>query len=416
MYIIPKNATKNSLYAWLICIAGALFFFIDFVQIGIPNTIRTPFINEFNIDSNTFSRMSFCFLIGNLTCILPAGAALRRFSTRQVLITAMAFSVLGSFGTAISTLFWLTCLFRFLSGVAHAFCFLCAAKLVRNWFTPDKNASVMGLVVGIGLAGLVVGQKPVRYLLTLYGWRFALLINAFVGLAAFIFAFVTIQDHPANQEKTLQIGNTTAEWKIAWKNQSTWLYALYVAFLNAPLPVICFGYLNKFLIESYGINEDEASNISTLFFTGNLIGSLMAGFIAEQWQSHKKPMLTGALIAFGSLSLLLFGPILSPTIASIVCFTFGFFVGYQVLAYPAIAMTSPPKLTGLAMTMTSFIVMGSMPLFDRITNLLFSYVGHDNPIYTRTDYLWGFSLLIASLLGAIIIALSIKETYKPPKK
>ncbi len=412
---MEQSKKKDSYTAWLIVISAALFFFIDFVQLGMPNTLRFHFLEIFpgiNIDN-----IGLAFSLGNFLFVFPAGILLDRYPIRRTMLLSLSTSVISAYGVALSKNFSSILFFRFFSGATHAFCFLCCTALVSHWFSPNKRGFPMGIVIAIGLSGLLFAQRPLALLAELFSWKNALIINATLGLIVLIIAFCVVEDYPINsnlkqikQEPALSFHRLEE----ALANEYTWKYAVFIALLNSPLSIY-FLYLNHFLMTAHCLSQYHAQLVSTSFFLGNLLGGPIISIIADNWYSRKQIMIKGSI---GALILFIW-PIISSSIISfgtlfLLFFLLGILISVQVVGYPAIIEANSPSIASSAMSLTSFVVMGSLPLFQKITNILlnsFEKQLKNNP----SIYLIILAPIIVALISAILLAFYIDEKIYPTK-
>ncbi len=83
-----------------------------------------------------------------------------------------------------TSIFWAS-LFRFLTGIGSAFCFLSVISLATRWFPSARLALVTGVIVTIAMLGGIAAQTPLMLLQHMVGWRNALVIDAAVGALIF---------------------------------------------------------------------------------------------------------------------------------------------------------------------------------------------------------------------------------------
>ncbi|AHE68012.1 sugar phosphate permease [Legionella oakridgensis ATCC 33761 = DSM 21215] len=191
--------------AWLVCLSAGLFFFYEFFQLNLFDVINAPLREEFQIDAAQLSWMSSTYLWADILFLLPAGIILDRFSTRQVILTAMFVCVIGTVGFALTNAFAVASFFHFLSGIGNAFCFLSCVVLVSRWFPPRRQALVIGCLVTMAFIGGMMAHTPLAYLNAHYGWRNALLLDGGVGVLLFIWIFWWLKIGHASKCSILEI-------------------------------------------------------------------------------------------------------------------------------------------------------------------------------------------------------------------
>src|SRR3990167_7392048 len=200
---LNETPCRKNLRAWLVCLSAGLFFFYEFFQLNLFDVINQPLREDFKLDATQLSWMSSTYLWADLCFLLPAGVILDRFSTRRVILTALAVCIIGTIGFALTNSFVLACFFHFLSGIGNAFCFLSCVVLVAHWFPPRRQALVIGLLVTMAFAGGMMAHTPFAYFNEHYGWRNSLLIDGAVGVLFLVWIFFTVQDRPKNSQFSL---------------------------------------------------------------------------------------------------------------------------------------------------------------------------------------------------------------------
>lgn len=417
MYLSQK-VKKDSYIGWIISLSAAGFFFFDFVQISMMNTLGKDLIRDLGMSQERISGyINIAFSLGNWLWIFPAALLIDRLSVRHVTLSMLGLSIIGALGTAWSPSPFLAALFRFCSGTAHAFCFLCCTTLVSRWFTSSQRAIVMSLAVAIGISGLLAAQLPLYYFKNWLGWRGALSVNAGLGILCWVVAFFFIADYPADAppiyNKIRSPKGAIQDLFKALSNIRAWQYSLCTACLNAPIVAIVFTYLNNFLLEVHHVqNSKFASAMSTLLFLGHIVGTSCAGLVSNRWQSRKKPLFWASLLSFLLfLFLLLYTP-LPPQVIAPLLFLLGMLLGAQVISYPAIAELSEPHLAASSMSIASFVIMGSIPFIQLLTDRLLIFAQKHSSLGVHTTYLCGFSPSIILLCAGTLLCLALEETYQ----
>lgn len=420
MYLF-KNSKKDSWASWAVCIPAALFFFFDFLQMAVPNSIKIDIQDYFNISESDAAYVTKAFSLGNFLFVFPAAIIVDRYPIRKVLLASLLFSFIGALGMAVSSCFFSFCLSRFLSGAAHAFCFLCCISLVQQWFSPKKIAFAMGVVVAIGCSGALFANIPFVWLLhnTRFTWQNLLLGNSLLIILTWCLAFVCVHPFPNGKKQGRQKKETwgafLASMKQAFKNGQNWLYALFIPLINLPYSVIAIFYMNEFLMSIHQVTQQTASGLTTGFFLGNILGAPLVNYISEKWESRKKPMLVGALGTLICSVVLLFVTPLSAAILWILLPGLGLFISAQVISYPAITEMNPPSIVGRAMSITSFLFLGSIFILQSLTPWIFSTFCA-SAARTKMDYIYGFSHVLLGLVGAVVLIFFLQETHKSAQK
>lgn len=199
---VKSNPLSGRWMAWLVCLSAGLFFFYEFFQLNLFDVINQPLRDDFHINAASLSLMSSYFVWANVLFLIPAGFILDKYSTRNVILCAMLLCILGTLGFALTTSFVLASFFHALSGVGNAFCFLACVILVARWFSHGR-ALVMGCIVTMAFIGGMVAHTPLAQLTSYLGWRYALVVDAGVGLVLLLWISLVVKDYPSHAKPKL---------------------------------------------------------------------------------------------------------------------------------------------------------------------------------------------------------------------
>lgn len=403
---------RGGLTAWLVCLSAGLFFFYEFFQLNIFDVINKPLRHDFHLNATTLSWMSSLFLWADILFLLPAGVLLDRYSPRLIICLSMLLCVVSTFGFALTSSFILASFCHFLAGIGNAFCFLACVVLITRWFPTRRHALLVGLVVTMAFLGGMTAHTPFAHLVDLHGWRYALLIDACVGLFLWGWIFLTVKDAPLTirgpSSKTPF--NLFTNLRQALQNRQTWLGGIYTAFLNLPIMVLCALWGATYLQTVHQLNEIAASNTVSLIFVGSIIGCPLAGFLSDRLGRRKPLMIAGALATLSALIPLFITTHLSASFLHGLFFALGFFSSAQVIAYPLITESNAPAITGVATGIASIVIMGT----GGLGQVLFGWLmqnGKSLVNYTSADFqsaMWIFPL--TTFLGLVAVLFS-RETY-----
>ncbi|MDN3504829.1 MAG: MFS transporter [Rhabdochlamydiaceae bacterium] len=412
---------KNVLLSWVVCFSAALFFAYELMQFHMLNAIAPMLLKEFNIGATKFGYLCSTYLLADVIFLLPAGIILDRFSTRKVILVALSFCIIGTFGFATAQTFNQACLCHFLSGIGNAFCFLSCMMLVSRWFPVKKRAFIMGLMVTVGLLGGVVAQSPFSYLAETLKWRNALLVDGALGIALFALIFFLVKDRK-QQEITDEIENEIEKSKLPFftglkksvVNRQNILCGLYTGFMNLPVMIIGAVWGSLFLTQIHGLPLAKASLVVSMICTGTIVGSPIFGYISDKLQKRVPLMLIGAVSSLLIFAFILLTPQPTVPILSTLFFLLGLFTSSQVIGYPTITESNPANLTGTSMGVAAVIIMGLPMLLQPITGKLIELnwngsMANGMPLYSLHDFFAAFSIFPIGFILSFILARLIKE-------
>jgi MFS family permease len=413
--------TTASLQAWLVCLSASLFFFYEFIQMGMFNSISSELMRDFNISAVQLGYLSATYFYADVAFLFFAGMLLDRFSTRTIILTAMLVCVTSTITFALSANIWFAGLSHFAAGMGNAFCFLSCIKLASRWFPPQRMALITGITVTIAFIGGTVSQTPLTLLVQAFGWRHAVLLDAALGTLIIGIVWYFVQDKPVEQHEiqTSTPTNIKGSVKFALKNWQNWLGGIYTCFLNLPIFLLAELWGVMYLVQVHHIPQTSASMITSMVFIGSIFGCPLVGWLSDYIGKRRAPMIGGAIGSLAIILMIMFMPHLSFNMLLALFFALGFFTSAQVISYPAITESNPKAYTGTAVGLASVLIMGGGAVFQPLFGWLMDLNGdgkliNNTAVYSAHDYLLGMAIMPIAFIIGLIAALLLKETHCRP--
>ena len=360
---------SNKYLPWIVCFSAALFFFYEFIQMNMFNAISPDLMRDFGMNATELGKLSAYYFYANLLFLPIAGTLLDRFSTRLIILSALFICTAGICLFAIShSLAW-SSLFRFMSGIGSAFCFLSSIRLASRWFPSQRMALIAGLIVTMAMTGGMVAQTPLTLLSEYLGWRHALLLDAGLGLIIGGIILALVRDYPPNSQPHLaqsqlkEIG-LLKSWRLAYLNYQNWLGGLYTSLLNLPVALLGAIWGSLYLEQAQHLNRTQASLAPTMLFVGTIIGCPVMGWFSDYLRKRKLPMMVGAILSLAIVLVIIYLPQLSLTAYIILFLLLGFITSTQVISYPLITESNPKILTATSVSVVSFCAIGGYAVFQ----------------------------------------------------
>jgi len=408
---------------WLVVFSASLFFFYEFIQMQMFNTISHFLLDDFKISATTLGYISSGYFLADIIFLFPAGMLIDRFSSRLVILSAMWISVISTAIFAFSHNLAVVILCHFAAGIGNAFCFICCMRLASRWFPPRLMALVIGLIVTIAFFGGMVAQTPLAWLTSIFPWRDALFIVAVLGLMIIGIVWLYVQDYPPGQEKVfaeqqhqLQALGIKKTIGMAFANPQNWLCGLYTSFVNIPLMLLGGLWGGLYLTTAHGLTHLQASYVTSMIFLGSMFGCPLIGALSDRLGLRKLPMIVFAALSLPVMFAIVYMANLPLTGLIVLFLALGFFTSSQIVAYPVINESNPKMMTGTAMGLASVLIMSSPMLFEP----LFGYIMDKNwdgkivngvHVYNAHAYFYPMLFLTGVLFVGVIISFFIRETY-----
>lgn len=414
---------RYPLQAWVVVLAASLFFFYEFIQMNMPNSMSDNLMRAFDIDSLGVGNLSAAYFYADIVFILPAGFLLDRFSTRRLILIGIAVCALGSVGFALAHNYWLAFAMRLITGAGAAFTLLSAVRLASRWFPSEKLALVTGIIVTIAMLGGWVAQTPMAMLIELLGWRHAVLCDGIIGVLIFFIIFFVVQDYPANYQQQhqqnlshLRSQSVVKNIQQIFSNRQNWTSGLYTSLLNLPIFIIGGLWGTAYLEQVSGFSKAQASFVSSMVFIGTIIGSPLIGLLSDKLGLRRLPMIAFALLSLAVMVTVLWASHLSYPVLLVLFLLLGIFTSAQILGYPVISESNPKLITSGAMSIASVVIMAGGAIFQPVVGWLLrlDWDGKmlaNQPLYSAQDFHQAFMLLPVAFIAAVIISFLVRETY-----
>lgn len=420
----PQVNAAQSKLAWIVVVTSALFFFYEFIQMNLFNTINVQLRETFQLNAEQLGQFFSMYFYANALMLFPVGNLVDRYSTKKLLLFAVGVCTIGTGLFSTANTYWVAALGRFMVGGGAAFCFLSCIRLASRWFPPQRMAFVVGVVVTMAMLGGLVAQTPFSLMIDVLGsWRQALLINTVLGVAIFVAILLFVQDRPAgahedakmDRERLKQLGLLRCI-KIAALNPQNWFCGFYTALVNLPVFILGGLWGIRYLMDVHHVTATEASYATTLFFVGVIVGSLVYGWISDHIERRVSPMIVGGVLSLLVIAILMFVPNLSLPSLIVLFFLIGLVTSSQVLTYPTIAELNPIYLTSTAVSIDSVCIMVSGFIFPPFFGWLMEQRGGHEivngvAVYSAQDFNYAMLVFPAGFVIALIFAFFIRETY-----
>lgn len=395
---------------WLVCLVGASFFFYQYIQIIMFNVLQPDLVQRFNTDPATLALVASLYFYGTVALLIPAGMILDHVSTRKLLVSSMAISVVGLVIFFNTDSIAIAAIGRFITGISGgAFSFVGTLRLCNRWFPENKMAFITGLVVSIGMLGSIVALAPFTLLVDALGLETALNINIAIGIFITVIMFLFIHDYPTNKKDDYlkQIAYNQKQgyakaFKQAVSKPQNWLIGLATSLLNIPMLILGALWGVSYLVDVFALSNLQASITCSGIFVGMIFGAPLFGVVSDRIKLRKLPFMIGLSICLAATLVLLLVDSLSYYQLIVVFLLIGFGLSSQCVGYPLSTEINPVAIAGSVLGVVSTLVMAGGAVFQPLVGWL---------IESNQSYTYGMWVLPACILVSALCLSMIKETH-----
>jgi MFS family permease len=280
---MPAAPSGRGIIALMLGLSAMSYFDRTVLSVAAPSIIR-----EFRISETAMGTVFSAYLLSYTVFMTPGGALADRFGPRVVLGIA-------TFGAALTTMILsapdgLAALIgavpaffgaRLLFGVFTAPLYPSCARMVSNWFPPDRHARLQALIISGAGAGAALSPFTFSRLVSRYGWRNGF---AIAGVATAILALVWYR---FARDKAPASGTPPREQapRIALRqllsDRSLLLLTLSYFCLNY-FEYIFFYWMYYYFGEIRRMSAAETATYTTLMFVAMTLGIAGGGWLSDR--------------------------------------------------------------------------------------------------------------------------------------
>lgn len=394
----------------LICSAAILFFLIESLRVNSFASLALIIMHHFNINAYSYAKISSAYLWGNIIFLLPSGILLDRFSSRYIIFTAVLICISSNLALGFSRTYHQMLVFSFIAGMGASVGFILAAKLIKEWFSPRYLAFMVGILVSSAMIGGILAQTPVLYFIQHYSWRMLFFILALLEIFILILSFFFVKNKKNTNIKQ-SIAQTIKDLWYTIKCPVNWIGGLFASLMNLPVTLIGAIWGQPYLQTVDHLSAATSSFIVSLMFIGIIIGAPLLGSLSDKFQSRKLFMMVGAIAALIISLSIIYIPIKSVIVLSIIFLLFGFVSSVQSFGYTVVSENNPLHRIGVAMSFTGMIVMcgGALlqPYIGRLLDQNRLDAAENILQYGAVDFQNAFTVFPISFIIALFLVLAL---------
>lgn len=399
--------------AFLIWFVTAFFYLYQFIIRVAPSVFEQDMRVFLGVDACVFGGIISFYYYGYAGMQIPAGLILDRIGVKRPLTLCCLMLASGALLFSMTHNIFLLSVARLMMGIGSAFGFLSNVKVGALWFPPKRLSLIIGFTLLFGTMGAVFAGDPLARLVSVMGWRDAMMIVASIGLVMALACWFFIEDRPieVNDEIEQSNGNQVKailnSVLIILKNPMTWILGSYGLLMYLPLAGFADLWGVSYLRSVYDLDRVKAGALISWFYAGVGLGSPVWPWFFTITKSYRTTMITSALLTCVLFGFLLYGMHLDYLHLVVLLFLIGAASGGQFLAFVAVAEINDSSRTATASGVHNMLCMISgviaQPLIgffiDRYAPSECAIAEH---LYKPEAYVQGLSVISVGLVLAII--------------
>ena len=392
--------------AWLIT---ATYYFYQYTLRSAPAVMMPQLSDAFGMSATAIASMVGLFYYGYSPFSLVAGAAMDGLGPRKVVPLGAAAVGVGSllFATGDSTI---ASIGRFIQGAGGVFALVGAAYIATTNFPASRAATLIGATQMFGMAGGSAGQFVVGPMIGAgVTWSAFWVGMGLIGLAMSALLFFLLPPPKPAQQRDDWLKDAGGAFAVVFRNPQSILCGIIAGLLFIPTTIFDMTWGVRYLQEGRGLDYASAVLRSASVPMGWIIGCPLLGFISDRIGRRKPVIVVSALILFGCLAWILYGPadVFPPYALGLVA---GVVSGAAMLPYTVIKEVNPPKMSGTATGVVNFLNFTFSALLGPVFARLLLRVSGGASSMTIEHYQTAFQPWLYGVGLAIVLTLLLKET------
>lgn len=288
---------------WVCFSVMCLAFLLVMVTRFGPAVIATDLTREFALDPTQLGLLSAVYFWVYAGMQIPAGALADGLGPRRAVAGLLVVAMVGAFAFASSSMFPVALAGRAVMGVGTGVVYVCALKVLAQWFRADEFATLNGVLFTAGNTGALLAAAPLALLVDAIGWRSGFgLLAALAGLVALLAALL-VRDAPAEAASNARTGGgdgrqevasaeiaLTGKMGLVLRSRGLWVMAVYAFTLGGVALALQGLWAVPYLMDVYALPRQVASNMLTAWPVGMIIGCPLVGYLSDRVLKTRQPI------------------------------------------------------------------------------------------------------------------------------
>ncbi|MBV8847987.1 MAG: MFS transporter [Methylobacteriaceae bacterium] len=308
---------------------------------------------------------------------LPFGVALDRFNIRAVVAIPLLLAALGAGVCAVATRFDVLLAAQFLIGVGCAPALMATFLFIQRHYSPQRFASLSGIVFTIGYTGMIVTGTPLAFLVERSSWRagFIALGAASALCALALWLLIGLEElHHKRANETLSEA-IRGVLRVMRFRQTAGLVA--IGLVTYPTVITLRGlWIAPLFARRHDLDLVAIGNVILAMSLAMIIAPTLYGFIDPGMRARPRLIVAATFASAVCPAALAFGGSTSFDVAWAVAF--GAVCSSQGLLYSQVRDTYPDQLSGRALSTLNMAAFLGVAIMQGCAGLIAAWAqAHD---------------------------------------
>ena len=319
----------------IFAVLSALYLLSQFYRVS--NAVIAPdLMRDLRLNAETLGILGGAFFYSFALIQIPMGPMLDRVGPRLVVSYSVLLGAFGAFLFGMGGSFTTVLIGRILIGVGMASVMVGAMKVFVLSFSPEKFATLLGTLVGIGTLGNILATSPLAFFSSVVGWRMTFIFaGAVTTLLAFLSLWILGGEGKGKEQRlpdpSIKQGiGIFKQIGMVLRSLSFWQIGFLGFFRYGTFVGLQGLWLGPYLMEIRGYSPVQAGNMLILAAVGSIIGGPVAGRLSDH-VFHSRKGVTWVGLSLYCVSLFPLTGILeiqNPLWLGILFFFIGFFTSF----------------------------------------------------------------------------------------
>lgn len=259
---------------------------------------------DLHFDTEALAWIGAAYLVAYTLGQFLSGAIGPRFGPRRMLLWGMGISIAAGLGFAASSTLSAFIALSIVNGFAQAVGWSNTVGTMAAWFSRSERGTIMGVWSTCFQVGNVAAPAVTAWVLQHYGFRYAFVAGSLVLalVAGVVWLFQANRPEDKGFAAIAEPEPVDADGKsapVAWDLQ-TWITVLLVGGAYFGMKFIRYAldsWAPFFLSRKFGLADDQAGYVSTVFGVCGIAGVVFAGWVSDRYFGSRRARVSFIMVA-----------------------------------------------------------------------------------------------------------------------